>query len=238
LKNRPKIRELTSVLPAVALLLLAGGCAKQAAETSRGVDLGDAKAAAERVSDAEKLYSEREDLGKARQAVALLRQARLEDYGSFEAAWKLARADYFLGEHTSDEHERDTAFREGEQAGKAAIQLHDGKPEGHFWLGANYGGRAQYSTLAGLSSVEDIQKEMDAVLKIEEGFQSGSAYMVLGQLYLQAPRMLGGDQQKAIRYLEKGLRFGDNNALLRLHLATAYHAANRESTPASKSTLY
>ena len=227
--NRPKMHRECLMVPAILILSLASGCAKQAAETSRGVDLGDAKGAAEKVAEGDKLYSEREDLAKARQAVALLRQARLEDYGSFEAAWKLARADYFLGEHTGDPHERDNAFREGEEAGKAAVRLQDGKPEGHFWLGANYGGRAKYSVLSGLSSIEDIQKEMDAVLKLDEGFQAGSAYMVLGQLYLEAPRMLGGDQQKAIRYLEKGLRFGSNNALLRLHLAKAYHAANRDS---------
>jgi tetratricopeptide (TPR) repeat protein len=70
---------------------------------------------------------------------------------------------------------------------------------------------------------------MSAVLKLDEGFQSGSAYLGLGQLYLQAPRMLGGDKQKAIEYLEKGLRFGKDNALLHLRLAEAYHLVNRDA---------
>jgi len=210
------------------LLLLVAGCHKQAPETSRGVDLGDAKAAAEKIAEADKLYARREDLGQARQAVALLRQAQIEDYGSFDAAWKLARADYYLGDHTGDERERESSFREGVEAGKAAVRIQEGKPEGHFWLGANYGGSAEHSTLAGLSNIDDIHTEMETVLKLNEGFQAGSAYMVLGQLYLETPRVLGGDHQKAIAYLEKGLRFGDNNALLRLHLAEAYHAANRD----------
>ena len=80
-----------------------------------------------------------------------------------------------------------------------------------------------------LSSVEDIRREMDAVIKLDEGFQAGSAYLGLGQLYLQAPRMLGGDRQKAVDYLEKGLRFGKDNALLRLRLAEAYHQINRDA---------
>ncbi len=209
-------------------MFLAAACDKPPVETARGVDIGDAKAAAAKISEAEVLYVQRGDLGKLRQSVALLRQARIEDYGSFEAAWKLARADYYLADHTSDADEREKSFREGEEAGKAAIQLEDGKPEGHFWLGANYGGAAKYSTLASLSSVDDIRKEMEAVIKLDEGFQSGSAYMVLGQLYLEAPRMLGGDRQKAISYLEKGLKFGENNALLRMHLARAYHADKRD----------
>jgi hypothetical protein len=227
-KKRPKNFELVSVLFVLSAILVTTACSKPAAETARGVDLGDAKAAAEKIGEADKLYAEREDLGNLRQAVALLRQAQVEDYGSFEGAWKLSRADYYLGDHTADERERDNAFREGEEAAKAAVKLDDGKAEGHFWLGANYGGRAKYSTLASLSSVEDIRKEMEAVLKLNEGFQAGSAYLVLGQLYLEAPRVLGGDVQKAIGYLEKGLKFGDNNALLRWHLAEAYHAANRD----------
>ena len=70
---------------------------------------------------------------------------------------------------------------------------------------------------------------METVLKLDEGFQAGSAYLVLGQLYLQAPQVLGGDVQKAIDYLEKGLKFGENNALLHVRLAEAYHAARRDA---------
>lgn len=227
-KNRRKIKILGPGLLSLIALVALIGCRKPAVETPQGVDVGDATAAAAKVAEADKLYSGREDLGKVRQAVALLRQARTEDYGSFDAAWKLARAAYYVGDHTKDDRERDTSFREGEEAGKAAVKLQDSKPEGHFWLGANYGGSAKYSTLASFSSVEDIRKEMERVLKIDEGFQAGSAYIGLGQLYLQAPKFLGGDVDKAIGYLEKGLKFGQENALLRLRLAEAYHAAKRD----------
>jgi len=53
--------------------------------------------------------------------------------------------------------------------------------------------------------------------------------MVLGQVYLQAPRLLGGDVQKAIGYLEKGVKFGPDNSLLRLRLAQAYAADHRNA---------
>src|SRR5947209_16514333 len=158
----------------------------------------------------------------------MLRQAQLAYYGSYDAAWRLARANYYVGEHTADEDERDNAFRSGIEAGEAAVKLQDGKPEGHFWLGANYGGTAEHSVLSSLSTVEDIRREMETVLKQDEGFQAGSAYMALGQLYLEAPRILGGDHQKAVGYLERGLKFGSNNSLLRLHLAEAYHLVDRD----------
>src|SRR5258708_33871033 len=68
---------------------------------------------------------------------------------------------------------------------------------------------------------------METVIKLDEGYQSGRAYMALGQLYLEAPRMLGGDSQKAVEYLEKGVRLGPTNALLRCQLAEADAALHR-----------
>jgi Tfp pilus assembly protein PilF len=68
---------------------------------------------------------------------------------------------------------------------------------------------------------------METVLKLNEGYQDGSAYMVLGLLDLKAPKIVGGDQQRAVTELEKGLQFGKANAFLRLHLAEAYQAVGR-----------
>ena len=181
----------------------------------------------ESVAEADRLYGERADLVKVRQGIVSLRQAQADDQANYELAWRLAKFNYYLGAHSDNSTEQDKAFHEGLEAGNLAVKLQDGKPEGHFWLGANYGGRAQISTLSGLSELEDIKREMEAVLKIDERFQSASAYMVLGQVYLQAPKLLGGDTQKAIQYLEKGSKLGPDNALMRVRLAQAYAAANR-----------
>ena len=70
---------------------------------------------------------------------------------------------------------------------------------------------------------------MEAVLKIDESYQGYSAYLGLGRLYLQAPRVMGGDSAKAIEYLEKGLKLSPNNTTMRLDLAKAYAANNREA---------
>ena len=186
-----------------------------------------ARSATEAVTEADQLYAQRADLMKVRQGLIALRQAAAENPTDYELAWRVAKFNYYLGSHSTEDTEKEKAFHDGIEAGKLAIKLNNVRPEGHFWLGANYGGNAEISTLAGLAEIEDIKREMDAVLKIDEGFQSGSAYLALGQVYLKAPRILGGDVTKAIEYLEKGLKFGPNNALLRLRLAQAYAEANR-----------
>lgn len=224
-----KLQSMSLVLLLQIAVLSGLSCRSQQAEADKNPGQPDKTVAAEKIAEADRLYSQREDLSKVRLGVVLLRQARTADYGSYEVAWKLSRNSYYLGAHTEDQRERDEAFREGTEAGKRAVQLSNEKPEGHFWLGANYGGIAEHNTLAGLANIEDIRREMEAVLKIDEQFQAGSAYLALGQLYLQAPRLLGGDYQKALEYLEQGLKFGSDNALLRVRLAEAYHGVKRDA---------
>jgi len=182
---------------------------------------------AEYVSQAEQLYAQRKDLMRLRQAIVLLRQAVTADPGNYDASWRLAKFNYYLATHTDNTAERDKALRDGIEAGKTAVELQNGKPDGHFWLGANYGAAAQHSTIAGLATVADIRNEMETVLRLDEGYQDGSAYLVLGLTYLNAPKLLGGDPQKAVELMEKGLRFGEPNAFLHLNLAEAYLKVGR-----------
>jgi tetratricopeptide (TPR) repeat protein len=214
---------------AVLLLLiglpsLAISCRKAATATGETTAM---RPAGDAIAQADQLFGGRADLVKVRQGVIALRQAQAEDQGNYELAWRLAKFNYYLGDHTPDTGERDKAYHDGIEAGKLAAKLQDGKPEGHFWLGANYGGNAQNSMLAGLSEFDDIKREMETVIKLDELYQDASAYMALGQLYLEAPGIMGGDTQKAIQYLEKGSKLGPDNALMRAQLAAAYVQAHR-----------
>ena len=210
----------------LAIAVAAGGISCRKAATAIG-NPAAVRPSAAAIAEADQLYAARADLVKVRQGLVVLRQAQAEDQASFELAWRLAKFNYYLGAHSPDSTEQDKALHDGIQAGKLAVKLQDGKPEGHFWLGANYGESAKISMLAGLTEFDDIKQEMETVIKLDEGFQKGSAYMALGQLYLEAPGIMGGDTQKAIQYLEKGLRFGPDNALLLAHLAEAYVEAHR-----------
>jgi tetratricopeptide (TPR) repeat protein len=218
------------VTSALVSMVLGGlACNRRAAETPSSTGSADAKTATEKVAEAEPLYEGREDMNKARLAVTTLRQAHAADYGNYQAAWKLSRAAFYVADRTDNDTERDNMFREGTEAGKAAVALQPNKPEGHFWLGANYGGTAAHSTLSNLSSFRDIKNEMETVLKLDEGYQGYSAYIGLGRLYLGAPRVLGGDVSKAIEYLEKGIKLNPSNSVMRYYLAEAYETNNRDA---------
>ena len=217
-------RKLRLLVLLIAVVIMGVSCRKAATATGDRVAV---RPAAEAIAEADQLYNGREDLVKVRQGIVVLRQAQAEDQTNYELAWRLAKFNYYLGDHSPNSSEREKALHDGIEAGKLAVKLQDGKPDGHFWLGANYGASAKMSMLAGLSEFDDIKGEMETVLKLDEGYQAGSAYLALGRLYLEAPGLLGGDTQKAIQYLEKGLHFGPDNSLLRAYLAAAYLEAHR-----------
>jgi Tfp pilus assembly protein PilF len=215
-----------SIVVSVLVGLICIACSSNSSEEPPG---DAALSATQYVAQAQQLYGQREDLTRLRQGIVSLRQAITIDPGDYDAAWQLAKFNYYLATHTDNSDERDKAFRDGIEAGKTAVKLQDGKPDGHFWLGANYGAAAQRSTIEGLATVNDIRNEMETVLRLNEGYQDGSAYMVLGLVYLNAPKIVGGDPQKAIDLMEKGLRFGEPNAFLHLHLAEAYAKVGRNA---------
>jgi tetratricopeptide (TPR) repeat protein len=178
------------------------------------------------IAQADQFYGQRDDLKQLEQGIVLLRQAAANDPNNYDVNWRLAKFNYYLASHTEGDY-KERAFREGINAGKAATALQPNQPDGHFWLGANHGGSLESETITGLASISDVGTEMDTVLKLNEGYQDGSAYMVLGLLDLKAPKIVGGDPQRAVQELEKGLQFGKGNAFLRLHLAEAYQAVGR-----------
>jgi tetratricopeptide (TPR) repeat protein len=208
----------------ICLVLLAASCNEGTHYESPAANTASA---AEDIASADQLYGQREDLMQLRRGIVSLRQALTKDPGNYDAAWKLSKFNYYLATHTGDSNERDNAFRAGIDAGKTAVQLQNEKPDGHFWLGANYGGAAEHSTIQGLATVNDIRSEMQTVLRLNEGYQDGSAYMVLGLVHLNAPSIVGGDPKKAVEEMEQGLRFGEPNAFLHLHLAEAYKKVGR-----------
>ena len=229
LKSSVKMRIMLVTSGLIATSFCQIACEKAPPMAVGTVDSGDEKIATAKIVEGDQLYEGRQDMAKARVAVSALRQAVIADYGNYDAAWKLSRASFYVGDHTESSDEADDMFRAGVEAGKAAVKLQPDKPEGHFWLGANYGGEASRSTLASLAAVNDIRNEMEAVLKIDDKFMGGSAYLGLGRLYLQTPGVLGGSTTKAMENLKKGIEIEPKNSLMKYYLAEAYAADNRNA---------
>jgi hypothetical protein len=174
--------------------------------------------------DPDELYKNREDLGSARRAAQLWAGQPLTDYA---AQWKLARVSYWLGTHGSDSDRRHALDR-GVAAGESAAADAPDRPEGHFWLAANMGGLAQsFGLMQGLKYRGKIKSELERVVAIEPTWQGGLAEAVLGQWYLDVPRLFGGSRQRAEEHLRRALVCDPRNRLALSLLAEVLASSGR-----------
>ena len=179
------------------------------------------------VSDPDQLYARREELPYALEAAALWKERLSDRPADFEAAWKLARASYWLGSHVAPAARRDQ-YEGGVEAAKHAVALDPHRPEGHFWMAANMGALAEsLGPGSGLKHRGAIKRELQAVLRIDPAFQRGSADRALGRGSLKVPRLFGGSKAKSVEHLERSLAFDPDSAASHYFLAETFLYMNR-----------
>jgi tetratricopeptide (TPR) repeat protein len=165
------------------------------------------------------LYSNRDNLESARKAAALWAAELEHNPQAFDAAWKLARADYWLGGHDAEAARR-AVLENGIAAAGKAIGLQPDRPEGHFWLGANMGALAEsFGIRAGLKYRTPIKKALETVLRIDPSFEQGSADRALGRWYYKVPGLFGGSEQQAERHLRASLAYNEHSTASHFFLA-------------------
>jgi tetratricopeptide (TPR) repeat protein len=180
-------------------------------------------------ADPDRLFANRTDPASARQAADLWAAALRRNPGDFDAAWKLARADFWLGGHAA-ESERRTALENGIDSGKAAASLQPGRAEGHFWMAANMGALAEaYGLRAGARYRKPIKEALEAVLRIDPAFQQGSADRALGRWYFKVPAWLGGSARRAEEHLRASLIYNPNSTASHFFLAELFFDQHRDA---------
>lgn len=151
------------------------------------------------------LYADRANLASARQAVDLWAGELARNPQAFDAAWKLACADYWLGGH-APEAERRRFLEQGIDAGRKAIALQFNRPEGHFWTAANMGALAEsFGLRQGLKYRRAIKDELEIVLRTAPLYGERSADRALGRWYYKVPSLFGGSHKLAEEHLRASL---------------------------------
>jgi thioredoxin-like negative regulator of GroEL len=170
-------------------------------------------------SDPDALYRERADVTKAQAAADIWQQRLAGNPRDFEAAWKLARASYWLGGHAVAADRR-TALERGVDSGMRAAMLEPGRPEGHFWSAACMGALAEsFGLRQGLRYRGAIKEALDTVLRIDPGFQKGSADRALGRWYFKVPALFGGSKTKSEAHLRQSLTYDPGSIASHVFLA-------------------
>lgn len=190
--------------------------------------LGQGVFAQQPAADPDRLYADRANLSSALEAATIWEARLVKDPRDFESAWKLARTCYWLGGHVA-EGERRKQFERGIDAAMKAIALQPNRPEGHFWLAADMGAMAEgFGLRQGIKYRGPIKNELETVLKIDPGFQQGSADRALGRWYLRVPRLFGGSKDKSVEHLKKSLTYAPQSTASLYFLAETLIEMDRD----------
>ena len=173
----------------------------------------------QREKDPDSLYAAREHLPSALDAAALWESRMSGDARDFEAAWKLARACYWLGGHVPAD-ERRRQYERGIDAAKRAVAVHPERPEGHFWMAANMGAMAEsFGLRAGLRYKGPVKQELETVLRVDPSYLLGSADRALGRWYFRVPRLFGGSKDRSVEHLRRSLTYAPDSTASHYFLA-------------------
>jgi tetratricopeptide (TPR) repeat protein len=185
-------------------------------------------AARAHAADADALYAERSNLARAREAADLWEAAWKRTPDDAEAAWKLARACYWLGNHVAETEVR-AQFERGIAAARSAEQHAPNRPEGPFWMAANMAGLAETQGMrAGLKYRTPIREALEKVLAMDPAFQQGSADRALGRWYYKVPGLFGGSKKKSEEHLRKALTYNPRSTATHYFLAETLLAMDRK----------
>jgi hypothetical protein len=167
---------------------------------------------------ADALYAARERTENVRASLALLEQAAARR--DYEAAWRLGRALFFLGQEAQQEEEARVYHASGAKASATAARQSPGRVEGHFWLGVNLALLARLENpFHALRHVLRARRELLRAVRIDPGYHGAGPLRVLGRLQHQLPRLVGGSTKRARANFERAIEIAPANPVTRIYFA-------------------
>jgi hypothetical protein len=167
---------------------------------------------------ADALYDERELVENVRESVRLLETER--HARSYEAAWRLGRALFFLGQEARDADEAREFHARGASHCERGVRIEGARVEGYFWLGVNL------ALLAGLEKsfkalphALRARRSLKRAVSLDAAYHGAGPLRVLARLQHKLPFLLGGGRQRARANFERATGLAPANTVTRIYFA-------------------
>jgi len=171
---------------------------------------------AELTRRADALYQGRASVERVRRCVRLLEEAA----GDYEAAWRLGRALFFLGQEAGGGVEARVHHTRGARACERAARREPGRVEAHFWLGVNLALLAQNEKpLAAARHAWRARRSLSRAARLDAAYHAAGPLRVLARLQHKLPRLLGGGARRARANFERAVELAPANTVTRLYFA-------------------
>ncbi len=185
------------------------------------------------LEQADALYATRTETTGASEALALYEKAINADKSAVTAAWKAARACYWIGEHSEAKRDKLEYFQRGLRWATKATELDPKSVEAHFWVAGLNGSYGETKgILKSLMLLKPIRKELDTINRLNDRYQGGAGYRVLGIIDYKVPGLAGGSKKRAREQLNKALMIDPNNPFTQYYLAEFLFTAEADKKQA------
>lgn len=176
--------------------------------------------AAPSFKEIDRLYFNRHQGDNLSRSIEML-ESLVKEKDEAKALWRLGRGYVRLGEKKKRRKERIKLFTLAERTIEKSIALDPADAQAHFWAGLALGRRGQArGILQSLFMIKPLKKRMRRVMELDP--KHGGAHHVLGQMYRQLPRLVGGSREAAVRELLTALRLSPGFTANYPALAEAY----------------
>ena len=174
------------------------------------------------IDHANELYETRHLEGRNLDESASILEGIVEnDPKNVRALYELSKVCYQLGDRAEDKGDKIDYYEKGRDLGSNAAELDDESPDAHFWYMVNVGRIGQTKgVLNSLFLVPTVKSEIAKVLELDP--QHTGALNAHAMLYYELPGILGGNLNKSIESLDKGIALDSNYALLHVDMAKVY----------------
>ncbi|HYG80420.1 MAG TPA: TRAP transporter TatT component family protein [Pyrinomonadaceae bacterium] len=165
---------------------------------------------------ADELYDRRGQPENVRASVTLLEEPADE----YEAAWRMGRALFFLGQEAGGSEETRAHHARGVLVSERAARLAPRRVEGHFWLGVNLALLAQTERpLKALRHALRARRSLVRAARLDAAYHAAGPLRVLARLQHKLPRLAGGGTKRARANFERAIRLAPSNTVTRLYFA-------------------
>jgi tetratricopeptide (TPR) repeat protein len=155
------------------------------------------------------------------QSAAILEGIVEDDPENVRALYELSKVCFLLGDGVEEKDARLKLFYRGRDYGEMAIELDEESPDAHFWYMVNVGRVGQTKgVLNSLVLVPTVREEIETVLEIDP--EHTGALDAQAMLYYELPGLLGGNLNKSMEALNKGIALDSNYTLLYVDMAKVY----------------
>jgi len=155
------------------------------------------------------------------ESAAILEGVVEDNPKNVRALYELSKVRFYLGDKAEEKDAKLKYFYQGRDYGERAVELDDEVPDAHFWYMVNVGRVGQTKgVLNSLVLVPTVRKEIEAVLELDP--EHTGALDAQAMLYYELPGLLGGNLNKSIESLNKGIALDSNYTLLYVDMAKVY----------------